>query len=188
MGKSIVEALRSAQADVAPVDVVRAGLRRSETISGYIVGVGNDWVIVAATAQVVYLDGWEVLRIRDITKVDTAGKKARRYIDGAIVALGTPPSRPASLTVSDGSPKNVLCGVLESAEIVAVHSEKKYPGAVWIGHFLGHRGKKFGLRCIDSTGIWEHDERVFALAEISRVTIGGRYNDALERFGDRRPE
>ena len=175
-------------ADAAPVSVLRARLRKSETIDGFVVDVGEHWVVVAATSQVVYLDGWEVLRIRDISEVVVAGKRARRYSDRALAALGTPPSKPTGLRVSLGGWREVLCSVLESAPLVAVHSEKKHPGSLWVGHVLGYRGKKFGLQPIDSNGVWEEDDRSFTLAEISRVTIGGRYNDALQRFGDPRPE
>ncbi|WP_411701214.1 hypothetical protein [Conyzicola sp.] len=188
MGKSIVKQLRTALADAEPVSVLRARLGKSETIDGYIVDVGEHWVVVAATSQVVYLDGWEVLRIRDISEVEVAGKQARRYIDRALASLGTPPSKPTGLDVVHGGWKEALRGVLESAPIVAVHSEKKYPDSVWVGHVLGYRGKKFGLQHIDANGVWEENDRSFTLAEISRVTIGGRYNDALREFGDPRPE
>jgi len=188
MGKSIVRALLKAHADSAPVSLLRAGLTKGEPIDGYIVDVGDDWVVVAATAQSVYLDGWEVLRIRDVSKVNFANKEARRYIDRAVSLLGSPPAKPTGLDVAGSDWKDTLKGVLESAPIVAVYSEEKYPDALWVGGVLGHRGKKFGLQEIDANGEWEQVDRTFALAEISRVTIGGRYNDALERFGDPRPD
>ncbi|WP_188508716.1 hypothetical protein [Conyzicola nivalis] len=170
------------------MSVPRARLKKSETIDGYVVEVGEHWVVVAATSHVVYLDGWEVLRIRDISEVEVAGKQARRYSDRALASLGTPPSKPTGLSVSHGGRKEVLRSALESAPIVSVHSEKKYPDSLWVGRVLGYRGEKFGLQPIDSNGVWEEHDRSFTLAEISRVTIGGRYNDALQKFGDPRPE
>ena len=185
MGKSIVRLLQEAEADLAPVSVRRG---KYETVDGYVVDVGDDWVVIAATSQVVYRDGWEVVRVCDISGVRIASRKARRYSDRAIAGLGTPVSKPAGLHVVGKGRKSVLRDVLNSAPVVTVHSEKKHPATVWVGHVLGFRGKRFALQFIDANGVWETGDRRFTLSEITRVTIGGRYNDALERFGEPRPE
>jgi len=190
MSKSMRKLLNEAMVERIPVTITRAGLgRKADKIDCYVVEVGADWVVLASRSQVVYLDGWEVVRVKDVTAVTVETGDLRSYIQRALVNLGAPVVHPEGFRVSDDrTAKETLLEMLASRYLVGFHLEEEDPQMRFIGEFTGYNKKWFGFRQVGSSGKWDVGDSLFRKSKVTRVTIGGRYQDALEMFGDPAPE
>jgi hypothetical protein len=189
MSKAVVKDLRLAMRTDWPVRIVRKRLKKDDDIDGYVLQVGPDWVLLAALSQTVYLDGWEVVRISDINEVEFRSEESRRYIDRAVGELAADGRAPGELSVTSlGRSRATLRSMVKAAPLLTFHCEARYPGEMYVGSVLSTGKKKLRVQFIDPSGEWDDYVRGFRLADVTRVSVGGRYNDALARFGDRRPE
>ncbi len=190
MTRPVEKQLHRALETQRPVNIIRSRIgKRAERLSGLVASFGTGWFAVAALSQAVYLNGWEILRVADVSSVVPESKSATAYIERALAGLGAAPDVPDVLRfpTSGASERDVLLDVLAAHPLVGVHEEGKHPDAVRIGAFIGRRGAKIGLRQIGSSGKWDDEVTAIKLSKITRVTIGGRYQDALARFGESAP-
>jgi hypothetical protein len=190
MTRQVQKRLHRALETQRPVEIIRSHIgKRAEKLSGLVLSVGTDWFAVAALSQAVYLDGWEVLRITDVRSVVPESKSATAYIERALDVLGPAPELPDALRFPAAKVpgSELLLEILAANALVGIHEEMKHPDALRVGSFVGRRGAKIGLRQIGSSGKWDAEVTAIKLSKITRVTVGGRYQDALARFGEPLP-
>ncbi|VXC04150.1 hypothetical protein [Aeromicrobium sp. 9AM] len=175
----VVERLQTAQRKQFPVRVRRRKLV-DHPMYGYIVGVAKRWVVVQELQDAVYVDGYHVLRIKDITSVKN--DRDAEYVERAVSQLGRP--TPGFTIPHDARTRDVLEAAARHAPLIGVHGEQ-YEGEPLLIGKLGRLGKKkLDLLFIDPRGRWEDSPRRWRYAEVTRVEIESRYISALERFGD----
>lgn len=165
-----------------PVRIDRRGLI-GWSLRGFVVSISDRWVAVQALEDTVYLDGLEMIRVEDITSVKK--DPAAAYIDRALTSLGRPILRVA--IPQDAGAREVIELAASQAPLIGVHSEQWAGEPLWIGR-LGRLGKKrFDLSFIGPDGEWDPTPDRRRYKDITRVSFGTRYIDALERFGDAPP-
>lgn len=177
------EQLQRAAADQYPVRIARDHKWWASDVRGFVVSVGERWVVIQKLEDAVYFAGYEVLRRRDLTEVED--NRENGYIERAVRVLGRPPvdfGLPDSATTID-----VLRAAAKHSTLVNVYVEKIDEDALLIGHLAQHRNKKFDMQLIGPTGVWTTGTSSWRYKDVTRVTVGGRYDAALERFGDSRP-
>jgi len=76
---------------------------------------------------------------------------------------------------------------LDAAPLVGVHEEGRSTGPVRIGRYAGLDRKHLKLHQIDAAGRWDAKVTSIRIPKVTRVTVGGRYQEALDRFGDPAP-
>lgn len=187
MSKNILQKLQNAAETQLPVRIKRGKLKAgTDVIDGLVTNIGSGWVLVTSMEDNTYFDGWELLRLKDITRVHRRGSSFEQYFLRAISVLGTGPEVPTSITTALSGPENeVVASVILSEKMCGISLEKTRPDELYVGIFEGQWGEKtFGLRQISPSGTWHEDLSPFKAKHITRVSIGGRYNNALEQFGD----
>lgn len=180
--------LKRLEATQSLVRIERKFRKRADTIDGVISGVGREWVVVETLADGVHFDGWTALRVADIGAIKLASKSSQRFLARAKAKLPAAPPMPhllADAIAADTS--DSLFALLSSHQMVGVYIEREDPDLLFIGCFDGADKKDIALQQIDPQGVWSHDSSLFRRREITRVSIGGRYQNALEEFGEARP-
>jgi hypothetical protein len=179
---AIVASLQDAQTTQKAIRIVREHEWCADDLRGFVVGVSGGWAVLQALADAVYCDGYEILRVQDVTEVCDDSKEG--YVERAVAVLGRPVvdfRLPAEATTSE-----VLRAASDHAELISVHTEELDSDALAIGHLYDLGDRDFDLQLIDCEGQWQEPVR-WPYDEVTRVTIGDRYASALARFGDPRP-
>lgn len=180
---AIADQLRDAAGAQRPVRVERDHKWWAADVYGLVASVTSRWVVIQALQDAVYLDGYEVVRIKDITGVEDNSESG--YIERAVVGLGHPE---ADFQLPEGaSTGDVLRAAANHSAVVSVFIEKKDDRARLIGdiHRLGE--KEFDIQLIGPKGVWEVEPIRERYKDVTRVSFGDRYSAALERFGETRP-
>lgn len=180
--RKIRRRLSRAQDEQRLVRIYRRGLV-DFSLEGYVVQATDRWVVVQALEDAVYFDGFEAVRVRDITAV--RWMKDASYVERAIAVLGRP--APEFPLPAQAKTRDVIEAAASRATLIGVHSEQYEGEPLWIGRLEATRRKRFDLLFIDSGGVWDGEPDTWPYRDITRVTIGSRYLAALERFGDRPP-
>lgn len=180
---AIVEDLRTAARMQYPVRVERDQKWWAADVSGFVVSVGDRWVVLQTLVDVVYFDGYDIIRIADITTVDD--DREGGYIERAIAALGRPQ---VDFRLPDSaSTKDVLRAAADHVKFICVFLEAEPDYPLVIGHLKRLGDRKAEMQIINPRGVWATRAFRCRYKDITRVEFGGRYETALERFGDERP-
>jgi hypothetical protein len=188
MARDVPARLRDAYANQSRVTVIRDDLDDADELHGLVVAVGEEWVLLEVYDDSVYFDGWDALRVRDVTAVEVDPDDFQAYAARAAAQLPSPPAIPLEVlqaVVRTGA--DAVRELASSAPLVGVWTEQDDAEVLYIGRGEPDGGADVTLREIDSAGRWHDDLSDFDADEITRVTIGGRYQDGLERFGDPLP-
>ncbi|MBO9532585.1 MAG: hypothetical protein J7513_06410 [Solirubrobacteraceae bacterium] len=175
MGRKRIQlALAEALADVAPV-VVRRTFEEAEPITGYVVALGDDWVVLHATYDL-RLTGWTALRIDTIDRVRTA-KHPGTY-DRAMEFWGEHPHSPG---IDPASTQSVLRTAGKLYPLIVVHLEEERPGVAYVGMVERVGGKRLRFRYLSTTAEWDPptDGERLELREITKVEVGTDYTRVL---------
>ncbi|GAB3679027.1 hypothetical protein [Angustibacter aerolatus] len=156
---------------------VRRWTPESDRITGYVVGVGSAWFVLAVQTDGSRPDGWIALRVRDVSSVrvrsrgDTIDEKSLR-------ARGEWPPAPPHHLELDGV-RGVLRTASRSAPLVTVLVEWDEPDRCWIGAVERIGKRVLSLREVDPGGRWKRHRSKFDLEDVTRVDWGDAYNEAL---------
>lgn len=177
--KKIARRLTSAQRDRQPVTIRRKHLDVDET-SGFVVAVAEDWVVLRDLVQTVYLDDLVFLRLDHVTKVEPHQDQA--YVSRAVAGLGEPIKE--FVCAPDASISDLLGAIAERQEVVGVHLESSKGDWINFGRIRRIGNKRLDLQFIGRDGVWVDFVDAWKLKDITRLEVGGRYAQALDRFGD----
>jgi len=154
-----------------------------EPVYGFVVSVSGRWVAVQRLVDSVYIDGYEVLRISDITDVDPDHQSD--HVEKGLSSLGRPEVDfylPAHADTPD-----VLEAAARHSVLVGIHLEMDGPTTMLVGVITELRKRKFDIQLIGPRGEWVVDSTSWWYGDVTRVVLGNRYTLQLERFGDARP-
>lgn len=182
--RSILKSLRKAEREQYPVEIQRGQEGWVNWVYGFVVGVGEHWAVLQNLADTVYIDGYNVIRLADIT--DVTDDREGGYIERAVTELGGRPEVDFRLP-DDADTKEVLQAAADYSGIIGVHLEANWDYPSLFGH-LGRLGtKKFDMQLINPRGVWTAGFTRWKYKDVTSVTVGGRYGRTLEQFGDERP-
>lgn len=149
---------------------------------GFVVAVTDEWVVLQDLDDV-HLDTVVLLRLDHVTKVERHDNHA--YVSRAVAGLGVPLAEfvcPSDVTTGD-----LLRLVVERAELVCVYLETRDDYWLLIGRVLRIGKRRLHLHFIGRDGVWSDFTESWKLKDITRIEFGGRYIQALERFGEPMP-
>ena len=150
----------------------------------YVVAVTDGWVAFESMTSVLP-DGYDLVRLRDITKVvilDAARQEFWSRVRSEYPARSPPPDLTRIGTTADA-----LTSAASLAPLIGVHEERWAGEPLWIGSLERVRRKGYWMRPIDPAGRWEEPER-FAFKHLTRIGVLDRYATALARHGDPRSD
>lgn len=149
---------------------------------GFVIAMTGDWVVLHSLDGV-YLDGIVMLRRQDISRVLFRDDDA--YHHRAIAASG---EKVTEFTCGDGGgAPELLSAADDRADIVAVHFEVLEGEPLIVGRLIDLRKKSFDLHFVGRDGVWVDDVDRWRYRDLTRIEVGGRYLDALNKFADPYP-
>ncbi|MDQ1104745.1 hypothetical protein [Nocardioides zeae] len=147
---------------------------------GLVVALTDDWVVLHDLADGVHLDGLVALRLRDVSRVLFRDDDA--YHRRALAALGV---EVATYEVeADVDARGLLARAQAEDRLVAIHLEVLRGEPMTLGRLLDLRRKRFVIHYIGRDGEWAREPERWRYRDVTRIEVGGRYLEALERFGD----
>lgn len=150
----------------------------TDTIEGFVCGIGGEWVAVAKLSEALFHDGWMFVRLADIRKVRLVRTVAEQSLEAKVLQVRSewPPVAPA---VDLDDVVGPLRAVLHLQEVATVYLERAYPDMCWVGLVRSLSGGLLTLQAIDPRAEWESRPRLYDFEDITRVDLGGRYEDTL---------
>jgi hypothetical protein len=167
-------ALEEAMAGSRLVRVSCASDRDSDH-DGFVVGLGEGWLLLHWLDPSIFLNGYTALPLDDVDEV--APRTADESV--AVTALAQRGVRPVPLPeiVLDDVPA-LLASVERRFPLVSVYRDRADPGVCVIGR-VAHLGEEsFILRQVSPAGRWD-DSGGYRYDDVTRIDFGGGYEDAL---------
>lgn len=174
--------LESALAEGRITTVERAALEVDMT-DGLVVALTDDWVVLHEIIDGVHLDGLVALRLRDVSRVLFRDDDA--YHRRALAGLG---AEVATYEVeADVDARGLLARAQAEGRLVNVLLEVLQDEPMTLGRLLELRRKRFVIHYLGRDGEWAREPERWRYRDVTRIEVGGRYLEALERFGDPYP-
>ncbi|NGO75309.1 hypothetical protein G6045_06395 [Streptomyces sp. YC504] len=167
------------------VRVEREGLVPGEPLVGFALASGRDWTLLLLVTDSM-LDGYALVRTRDVTDVRTRGKRDvdRRWTK----KHGTwPPPPPAGGSFALGGTRELVAQVAAAYPLVTVFQEELDPDIALIGKVTSLGKKSLRLQEIDSTAEWRRTTTKLRYNDITRLDFADHYNGVLLDLGGEAP-
>jgi len=153
------------------------------SISGYVLGVGAEFFLLADVSDQIWLNGFECLRLVDIEQLEPAPHA--RFVEAALQSRGEIlPDAPAIALDNVGE---VLASVARRFPLVTIHPEITKPDVCYIGQIISIEGGVAWMLDIDPDAVWETEPTARRLDEITRISFGCDYEAALALVGGAPP-
>jgi hypothetical protein len=175
-GHKVDARLKRAESDRALV-VVHRWIPNSDRVSGFVVGMSNSWILLAALNDRIELDGWKAVRREDIQSVTRIPTKNCFEIRALKARSMWPPVRPKPLRLR--SVRDVLRMGSTAGPMIAIQREFERPDVAWIGAVRKIGKETLVLLEVNVEGGWARKPRRFDLDDITEVDFGGGYEEAL---------
>ena len=162
------------------VRLERKALERGH-VTGRIVGRSRKLVAVAVVSDAIRANGYNVFRRADISKL-TAPDPYADFVAEALRLRGDAWRR---VTLDLTSWPRLVGSACRRFPLITVHTEAQDPDVCYIGRPVSMTAKALTLRTIGPDAVWD-DARTLAWREITRVDLGGAYEDALAAVSRRK--
>lgn len=167
--------LRAAMDDSAPV-LARRSVWKADHLEGFVVAVDQDWAVLHLVREV-DLIGWSAVRldtVRDVERQDDG------FLSRALAFTG---ARPEALDIDTSDVTALLRSTASHFPLLTLYTENLDPTTCAIG-----RPQRIGARSvtfldISSEAVWSADTRGIRLDQITRIDVGGRFEDVLHHLG-----
>lgn len=168
------ERLGRAQDELALVRIDRGS--DVDSIDGYVVSVGAEWLLLAVLDHAIVLDGHTALRLEDVRRVRSrsSGDMAQQALD---LREQWPPGPPAVQVDLDST--WAMLTSLMTQPLVTVHPENEDADICFVGVPVGLGDRSLRLLEVTPRAVWASRPTKFRLDDITRIDIGGRYEQAL---------
>lgn len=154
----------------------------SAGVVGYVLGVGPEFFLLALVGEDIRYNGFEALRIRDVTEVEVPHPH-RAFLEKALELKGEPKPAAPDIDLSDTT------ALIESAgkvfPIITISREFADPDVCQVGMPVQVQAGSVSLMEIGPDAVWYDDVEWYPLNEITRLDFGGGYEEALRLVGGR---
>ncbi|MEV6874665.1 hypothetical protein [Amycolatopsis sp. NPDC051128] len=174
---SLLDRLKRAQASYELVRVSRV-LGDADPVEGYVVDVGERWVLVAVLDASVVVDGFVAVPIADIARVKTR-RGSREFVERALRLRDEWPPAPPAATISLGDLVPLVRSAARQYPTITIHIEGRDPDVCFIGIPVKFGRRSLRLLEVDPNAEWWDRSRKWAWSDITRVDFGGRYERTL---------
>ncbi|MBC9716601.1 hypothetical protein H9Y04_29120 [Streptomyces sp. TRM66268-LWL] len=174
--------LRRAVDERLVVRVERDGLVPDEPLIGFVIDTDRAWTLLLLVTDSM-LDGYVLLRTRDVTSVRTRGKRDvdRRWQK----RHGTWP--PPAPRLSLAGTRELLEQAAGAYPLVAVFQEELDPDFALIGKVASLGKKSLRLQEIDSTAEWRRKPTKLRYTDLTRIDFADHYHGVLLDLGGAPP-
>lgn len=167
-------------------DLVRLERRDDfDDLEGYVVDLGERWFTFAVLDPAIVLDGHAFLRIQDLDRV--RGRHNADMVRQALTHREQWPPAPPPVQV-DLTDSRRLLESLSTQPVVTIHPEDDNPDVCFIGAPSGLGDRSLRLLEVTPRGVWNARPTKHRIDAITRVEIGGQYEQALSVVAGARAE
>ena len=154
-------------------------------LTGYVVDLSSDFVVIHCLSDAIILDGYTILRIQDITLVEDKPEHGAFYME-ALKLRGYTPKRPVGICLN--STASILESVNKHYQLVTVHREGIRNDECTIGRIEKLTDKTVILQWLTPSAQWDGYSPRYRLTSITKIEFGGLYEDALARVARIQPD
>ncbi len=156
--------------------LVRLTTRYDNSVAcGYVLGMGPGFVMVLIVNDRIWLDGFECFRRPDILAIEddpyTKFKEAALELRGETI--------PGAPGVSLATIESLLETAGSAFHLITIHREEVDSEVCHIGNFHHIEDGYLVMREVTPAGEWDGDLERYSTAEITRVSFGADYEEAL---------
>jgi hypothetical protein len=163
------------------VRLYRRRLQPDENTEGFVLRVEPDLVLVHRVDPAIVLDGFQVVRVRDVTDVDDSFGSAA-FIERALRLRRQRPCCPKG--VGTDSLRSLIASAGKRFPLITLHLERKDKDVCWIGQLAHVDDRHVTIDYITPNAEWDGQER-YALRDLTKVEFGGSYEQALAQVAAR---
>lgn len=168
--------LREAHEQGTLVRIWRAE-HEAASFTGYVGGMGREFLLLWALGDYIGFDGWYLLRYRDITELEVPDKNAR-FLEKAMALRGLEPRFPTPIVLDDV--ESAVRSIAQHAPVLAVHVDSEGEDEVcYVGRLIGFEPDGFLVQEISPDAEWLHEASFFGYDEVSAFGFDGPYHKAL---------
>ena len=154
------------------------------SVRGYVLDVGPHFFLFALVSDRIWFDGFECFRVNDVRNVRP--DPYATFVETALLKRAE--RMPRKPRVSVASIKDLLLSANLAFPLVTIHREHVDPDVCSIGRVVGINRGRVSLLEINPDATWDTKANEHPLSEITRVSFGGDYEDALAVVGGNPPE
>lgn len=174
--KSVIARLERAQDDQLLVRV-RRWIPEADVLEGFVVGLGEKWIALQRLSDRIAFDGWQLMRLKDVQAVSLEPDRDNFEITVLKRRNQWPPTGP-TLSLDD------TLGALNSASaadpMISIFDEFARPDVCWIGTIRSLGPDKISFLEVNTRGGWARKPRTVDPADVTRIDLGGGYEEALQ--------
>jgi hypothetical protein len=161
-----------------PVRIDRDDLDDESYSEGLVVDVSPRLVLLNRITDAAALDGFEVLRLEDVTKVTTEWQ-ARRFVERALELKGQARKTPAGPIDLAGMREAVVSANATYPLVVIDREDDPLLGDTAVGRIREEVHGGFRLHWMTPAARWEWDGTPYRWAEVTRLQFGNEYEQTL---------
>jgi hypothetical protein len=155
---------------------VRRWIPRANRLDGCVVGIGTTWVALHRLSDRVAFDGWQLIRLKDIQAVSTEPGNDCFETKALQARSLWPPTPPA---VELDNTVGMIATAATAGPMVSLFDEFAYPDICWIGVPGSIDEVEVRLIEVGPQADWKRKPRRFSIEDITRLDVGGGYEEAL---------
>lgn len=146
----------------------------NEPLTGIVLQLAAEWVLVAAIRNGGYFDGYSIIRTGDIRTI----KVETTFVPYLRTHQAWPPERPAG-TIDLTGPASFLKDIWATAAVVVLYEEVRRPGMLWIGAPVERGKKSVWIFTIAPDATWDTSMTKFKFKHLTRVDFSDDYSKAI---------
>lgn len=159
------------------VRVVRGRFEdKSTALIGVPVAIGKQWVLLARLDDAIRFDGFDALRIRDLTEVDRKFARRSFYVK-ALNAKRCRITRVPHLDLADA--RSTIATVQAAYPLVVIDREAGDAAGADVGRALKFSAGSVILRTVSPDARWHREHLRIDLADVTRIGFDGEYEHSL---------
>jgi len=151
----------------------------SASIHGYVLDIGPEFFLLALVSDRIWFDGFECFRVKDVRDVRRDPHAAFAETALKLRHEQIPEISPIELD----SVKQLLLTANRLFPLLAIHREEADPHVCHIGHVVAVNRGSVTLQEISTDATWDETPASYSLNEITRISFGGDYENALHLVG-----
>jgi len=165
-----------------PVRIERDDLDEDGYSVGFVVDVSRKLVLLNQVSNRVHLDGFEVLRLADVTRVVTEWP-SRRFVERALELKGQTPKTPAG-PIDLAGMREAVVSANAAYRLIVIDREEDWGGETAVGRIREEARGGFQLHWITPGARWRWDGTPYQWKEITRLEFGNEYEETLAMVAD----
>jgi hypothetical protein len=151
--------------------------------TGYVLAVRPKWFMLLLIDDRVRFNGYSVLRIADTSKLQ---RDPFSEFVGSVLKKRKQ-KKPRVPQVDLSSTEKLLSSIAGQFSLVTIHTERIDPSVCYIGRIRAIAKGELSLLKIRPGAVWDRKATTYRLSDITRVDVGGDYEDALYIVGGEPP-